>query len=75
MSAPSSTVAPFSTATFSTVPWIGETIAPGAPPPPLAPRSRRLGAFFAAPADGAPPFGSAAPITFTSKRLPDTSTA
>src|SRR5207237_303110 len=50
--------------------------APGAPPPP-PPRSRRLGALRAA--AGAlpltPPVPSAAPMTLTSNRLPDTSTA
>src|SRR5918999_86403 len=38
ISAPSSTSAPFSTATRSTVPWIGDTSSPAAPPPPAPPR-------------------------------------
>ena len=77
MSAPSSTAAPFSTATLSTVPWIGEMSSPGAPPPPLRLRSR-LGALRRPPpaAAGPAPFGvTASPITLTSKRRPDTSTA
>src|SRR4051812_48510637 len=76
--APSFTSAPFSTATFNTVPWIGEISSPAAPPPPPPARSLRLGAFRgAAPAPAGPaPFGApAAPITFTSKRRPGTSTA
>src|SRR4051812_43042596 len=75
MSAPSSTSAPFSTSTLRTVPWIGDTSSPGAPPPPLPARLARLGAFFA----GAAPFVAtptgAAPITFTSNLRPETSTA
>src|SRR3954469_2590865 len=75
MSAPSSTSAPFSTSTFRTVPWIGDTSSPGAPPPPPPPRLARLGAFFA----GADPLVAtptgAAPITFTSNLRPETSTA
>src|SRR4051794_8311783 len=74
MRAPSSTSAPFSTATLRTVPWIGETSSPGAPPPPPVFFSRR-GACLAPAAGPAPFAASASPITVTSKRRPDTSTA
>ena len=74
MSAPCSTCAPFSTTTLSTVPWIGETSSPGAPPPPPDLRSRR-GAFFTAPAGAAPLGANGAPITLTSNLRPETSTA
>ena len=57
------------------MPWIGDTSWPGAPPPPAPDLRSRRGAFLM-PAAGPDPFGpGAAPITFTSKRRPDTSTA
>src|SRR5205807_2941777 len=63
ISAPSSTAAPCSTATFSTVPWIGETSVSAPPPPPPPARSPRLGglraAAAAAPAAGAAPLAPA----------------
>src|SRR3954471_7908775 len=71
--APASTVAPCSTATFSTVPWSGDSSWPGAPPPPPPDLRSRRGAAFAA---GDAPLGAAAsPITFTSNLRPETSTA
>ncbi len=74
-SAPSSTWPPFSTATFSTVPWMRRDELAG----------RAAAAALLALAALAPPCAAAgggavrprrrAPITFTSKRVPDTSTA
>src|SRR5207244_3341989 len=72
---PSSTSAPFLTATLRTVPWIGDTSSPAAPPPEPPARSRRFGGLRAA-ATGPAPLGvAAAPITFTSNLRPETSTA
>src|SRR5438270_1298627 len=79
ISVPSSTVAPCSTATLSTVPCRGETsvspLATATPPPARSLRRdglRAAGAMGSAPL--AVPFANGGPITRTSKRLPDTST-
>ena len=45
ISAPSSTVAPFSTATLRMLPWSGDASVSPPPPPPPPARSRRLGAL------------------------------
>ena len=79
ISAPSSTAAPASTATFRTVPWIGEASVSPPPPPPPEARSARRGGLRAPAAAGtepltAAPAGAGGPITLTSKRLPETST-
>ena len=77
ISAPSSTLAPCSTATRKTLPCSGEASVSPPPPPPAAglargaPRLRRRRRAAPLPPAGA---ASASPITRTSKRLPDTST-
>ena len=78
-SVPSSTVAPFSTATRSTVPCSGEArvsppVAAPLSPAPLPARSRRGGLRPAGAAGAAPLPTGAAPMTLTSKRRPETST-
>src|SRR4051812_42240374 len=59
--APSSTFAPFFTATLSTVPCSGDTSSPAAPPPEAPARSLRLGALRAGPPAGAAPAGAPCP--------------